>query len=196
MHAGRFARCTPCALWWLLEKPVSVKLQKQAVRQGIRMDLDLNALGALLLSGVAWNSVGLLGEKNRLDVGQHTSLRNGHTSQQLVQLLVVPDGQLKVAGVNPLLLVVTCSVSSQLEDFGGEVLHNGCQVDRGTRSDTLGVVALSEETVNTANWELKTCSCRPALGLCSGLASLSTSGHFVANKLCVENYIIDSSEVQ
>ena len=42
--------------------------------------------------------LGLLGQENSLDVGQYTSLSDGNTSQQLVQLLVIPDGQLKVTG--------------------------------------------------------------------------------------------------
>ncbi|KAH9279552.1 Histone H2B 7 [Echinococcus granulosus] len=37
----------------------------------------------------------LLRQQHRLDVGQHTTLRNGHTAQQLVQLLVVADSQLQ-----------------------------------------------------------------------------------------------------
>ena len=40
----------------------------------------------------------LLGEEDSLDVGQHTTLGNGDSLQQLVQLLVVPDGQLQVSG--------------------------------------------------------------------------------------------------
>ena len=39
--------------------------------------------------------LGLLGEEDSLDVGQDTSLGDGDTGQQLVQLLVVTDGQLE-----------------------------------------------------------------------------------------------------
>ena len=42
--------------------------------------------------------LGLLGEEDGLDVGEDTALGDGHTSKQLVQLLVVTDGQLEVTG--------------------------------------------------------------------------------------------------
>lgn len=98
---------------------------------------------------------GLLGQQHSLDVRQHTSLGDGHSRQKLVQLLVVPDGQLKMAGVDPLLLVVTGGVASQLEDLSGEVLHHCSQVDWGAGSDSLGVVSPAEKTVDSANWELE-----------------------------------------
>ena len=40
------------------------------------------------------SSLALLGEQHGLDVRQDPALGDGHTSQQLVQLLVVPDSQL------------------------------------------------------------------------------------------------------
>ena len=119
----------------------------------------------------------LLGEKDSLDVGQDTSLGDGDTREKLVQLFVVPDGKLKMPGVDPLLLVVTGGVAGQLEDLSGEVLHDGSEVDWGTSSYTLGVVSLAEKTVNTSNWELKSCTSRSGLGLGTGLASFSTSRH-------------------
>ena len=44
-------------------------------------------------------------------------------------LLIVTDGKLQVAGNDTLLLVVTCSVASELEDLGSEVLKDGGEVD-------------------------------------------------------------------
>ena len=88
-----------------------------------RVDLSLGLLG-------------LLGEEDGLDVGQDTSLGDGDTGEKLVQLLVVPDGELEVTGDDSGLLVVTGSVASQLEDLSGEVLHDGGHVDGGTGSDT------------------------------------------------------------
>ena len=78
--------------------------------------LVLLALGRALL---ATATTGLLGQEDGLDVGQHTSLGDGHALEQLVQLLVVADGQLEMAGVDPLLLVVAGGVACQLEDLGG-----------------------------------------------------------------------------
>ena len=41
-----------------------------------------------------------------MDVGKNSALRDGDSSKHLVQLLVIPDGQLKVARDDPGLLVV------------------------------------------------------------------------------------------
>lgn len=91
-----------------------------------------------------------------MDVGQYTTLGDGDVTQQLVQLLVVPDSELQVAGDDTGLLVITGSVASQLKDFGSEVLEDSSQVDRGTSTDTLGVVALAEQTVDTTDGECQT----------------------------------------
>ena len=106
--------------------------------------------------GSLFGLVGLLGEEYSLDVGQYTTLGDGHTREKLVQFLVVTDGQLKVTGDDPGLLVVTGSVSCQLENLSGEVLHDGGQVHWGTGSDPLSVVSLTQVTVDTSHGELKT----------------------------------------
>jgi hypothetical protein len=54
------------------------------------------------------------------------------------------------------LLVVTGCVSGQFEDFGSEVLKNGSEVDGSTGTNTLGIVALAEKTVNTTDRECET----------------------------------------
>ena len=84
---------------------------------------------------------GLLGQEDGLDVGQYASLSDGHALEQLVQLLVVADGELEVAGVDPLLLVVAGGVAGQLENLSGQVLHDGGEVDWSTGAHPLGVVA-------------------------------------------------------
>ena len=125
----------------------------------------------------------LLGQKDCLDVGENASLGDSDTLEQAVQLLIVADGQLQVARVDPLFLVVAGSVAGQLEDLGSEVLHDCCQVDRSAGSHSLGVVSRAKKTVNSSHGELKSCSGRAALGLGAGLASLSTSRHVVSYKL-------------
>lgn len=99
--------------------------------------------------------LGLLGEEHGLDVGQNTTLGDGHAGQKFVQLLVVADGQLQVTGDDSGLFVVTGCVACQLQHFSGQVLKNGGQVHRGTGSDSLGVVALPQQTVDTTHGELK-----------------------------------------
>merc|ERR1712186_143414 len=101
--------------------------------------------------GLLGGLVRLLGQKDSLDVGEDSALGDGDSGEQLVQLLVVPDGQLEVAGDDPSLLVVAGSVASQLEDLSSEVLHDGGQIDRGSGTNTGGVVTLPQETVDTAH---------------------------------------------
>lgn len=91
-----------------------------------------------------------------MNVGQDTTLGDGDVTKELVQLLIVPDGELQVAGDDTCLLVVTGSVASQLENLSREVLEDGGQVDGGTGTDTLGVVALAEKTVDTTDGERQT----------------------------------------
>ncbi|XP_038564651.1 uncharacterized protein LOC119901461 [Micropterus salmoides] len=62
--------------------------------------------------------------QDRLDVGQHAALSDGDSAQQLVELLVVADGQLQVTGDDPGLLVVAGGVSGQLQDLSGQVLQH------------------------------------------------------------------------
>ena len=64
------------------------------------MVVDEKDLGLLLGAG------GLLGQEDGLDVGQDAALGDGDAGQQLVQLLVVADGELDVARDDALLLVV------------------------------------------------------------------------------------------
>ena len=112
-------------------------------------------------------------------LGRTSTLGNGDSRQELVQLLIIPDGKLEVAGDDPGLLVVTGSIASQLKDLSSEVLHDSSQVDWGTSTNTLSIVALAEETVDTANWELE--SSPAGAGLCLSLhfSTLATSRHVV-----------------
>ena len=137
---------------WLLKEPLL---------------FDEAGSGCSLLGGL----LGLLGQQHSLDVGQHASLSDGHSSQQLVQLLVVADGELQVAGDDTGLLVVPGGVSSQLQDLSGQVLQHSGQVHRGSGPDTVGVVTLPQMPVDTADWELKPGPGGAGLSLGSGLSS-------------------------
>ena len=96
---------------------------------------------------------GLLGEENRLYAGQHTTLGDCRTRQELAQLFVVTNGGLKMTGDDSGLLVVASGVSSQLEDFSSEVLKHGGEVNGSTGTDTLGVFSFSDQTVDTTDRE-------------------------------------------
>jgi len=91
-----------------------------------------------------------------VDVWKHTSLGNRNVPQELVQLLVIANGELQVTGDDAGLLVISCCVASKLENFGRQVLQDGGEVDRSSGADTLGVVSLAEKTMNTADWESET----------------------------------------
>ena len=60
-----------------------------------------------------------------MGVGEDTALGDG------CGLLVVADGELHVAGCDAGLLLVAGAVAGELEDLGGEVLHDGREVDGG-----------------------------------------------------------------
>lgn len=67
-----------------------------------------------------------------VNVWKNTTLGDCDVTKELVQLLVVADGELKVTWDDTGLLVVTSSVTSQLEDFSSQVLENSSEVDWGT----------------------------------------------------------------
>ena len=106
---------------------------------------------------------GLLGEEDSLDVGQDTTLGNCHSRQEFVQLFVITDGKLQVTGDDPGLLVITSSITCKLENFSSQVFHDSCQVDRGSCTYTFSIVALPQETMDTTNRELKSCSAATGL---------------------------------
>ena len=95
-------------------------------------------------------------ERTLVNVGQNTTLSDCDVTQELVQLLIVADGELEMARDDTRLLVVASSVTGQLEDFSCEVLKDSGEIDWSTSTDTLSIVALSEETVDTTDWESET----------------------------------------
>lgn len=139
----------------------------------MRSDAENNCLG------LAAGSLGLrlLGQKHSLDVGQHASLGDGDARKQLVQLLVVADGQLKVTGDDSGLLVVTGGVACQLENFGSQVLQDGGQVHWCSGPHALGIVSLAEQTVDAAHGELKPSTGGARLALSLDFSSFATSRH-------------------
>lgn len=121
--------------------------------------------------------LGLLGQQDSLDVRQYATLRDCNAGQKLVQLLVVPDGQLEVPGYDPGLLVVARRVTGQLEDFSGQVLHHGREVHGRAGTDAFSIVALPQQPVNTSDGELQTGTVGARLDLSLYFAAFATSGH-------------------
>ena len=56
---------------------------------------------------------GFLGEEYCLDVGEYTTLGNGDTGEEFVQLFVIANGQLNMSWDDSCFLVVTGSVASR-----------------------------------------------------------------------------------
>ena len=154
------------------------------MRAGSVRLIDLSLIIMVALKRAVWVCrvvlsllLGFLGQEDSLDVGQDTSLGDGDSGEQFVQLLVITDGQLEVTGDDPGLLVVTGSIASQLENLSSEVLHDGGQVHGGTSSDTASIVSLTEQTMDTSDWELESGPAGPRLCLSLDLASFTASRH-------------------
>ena len=121
--------------------------------------------------------LGLLGEKDSLDIRENATLGDGDSREKLVQFFVIADGQLKMSWDNSGLLVVPGSIASQLEDLSREVFEHGSQVDWGTGTHSLGIVSFAKESVDATNRELKSSTARSALRLSLCLASFATARH-------------------
>lgn len=90
-----------------------------------------------------------------MDVWENTTLGNGDTTHELVELFVVADSELKVSWGDTGLLVVTGGVTGELKNLGGEVLEDGGKVHWGTSGDAGTVVTSLQVSVDTSDWELE-----------------------------------------
>ena len=124
-------------------------------------------------------ALGLLREQHGLDVGQDAALSDGDFAQQLVELLVVADGQLQVTRDDAGLLVVPGRVARQLQDLGRQVLQHGRQIHRCPRPDPLGIVPFAKQTMHSAHGKLKSGPRRAGLGLSSSLATLFSPSRYL-----------------
>jgi hypothetical protein len=124
-------------------------------------------------SGGLLARLGGLGDQHLGDVGQDTTLSDGDTAEKLVELLIVADRQLDVAGDDASLLVVAGSVAGKLKNLSSEVLEDGSEVHGGTSANSGGELALLQEAADSANRELKTSL--GALGLRFLAVRLSTA---------------------
>ena len=73
---------------------------------------------------------GLLGEEDGVDVRKDTTRSDGDSAKELVEFLVVLDGEGNVPGDNPGLLVVTGGVSGELENLSAEVLKDSSKLHK------------------------------------------------------------------
>ena len=116
-----------------------------------------------------------------MDVGQDATPGDGHAAQELVQLLVVLDGQCDVTRHDARLLVVARGIAGELQDLGAEVLEDGGEVDGGAGAHAGGVLPLAKVTSDTADGELKSCLGGRGGALLLAAASFSFSRHGVGS---------------
>ena len=146
---------------------------------------SLSGLCGLLAGGLVRLLLGLLGgdfgKKNLVDVGENSAGCDGDSAEELVELLIVPHGQLDVSGNDAVLLVVAGSVPGELEDLGGEVLEDSAQIHGGASSDASGVLPSLQVSSDATDGELEPGLAGPGLGLlpvgsASSLSSLTPGG--------------------
>jgi len=90
-----------------------------------------------------------------MNIRQDTGFGDSTELKQFGELLVASNGQLKVTRSDSSLFMITGSVSRQLEDFGGEIFEDGCEVDRGTLIDSIREIGLSESLEDASDGELE-----------------------------------------
>ena len=90
-----------------------------------------------------------------MNVGHNATVSDGDVTKKLAQFFVVPHRQLNVARHNSSLLIVSRSVSSQLQNLGCEIFEDSGEVNGSTGADALGVFSGFEETGDTADGELE-----------------------------------------
>ena len=69
-----------------------------------------------------------------MDVGKYATFGDPHVPEEVGQLLVVPDAELKVSWDDPwvlqvTLLVVASGIPTQFKNLRDQVLHDGGHVD-------------------------------------------------------------------
>jgi hypothetical protein len=93
-----------------------------------------------------------------VNVWKNTTSSDCGISEKFVKFFVVSDSELNVSWDNSALFVIFSGVSCKLKDLGGEVLKDGCKVDWGSSSYSLGVSSNLKESGDSSDWELKSSS--------------------------------------
>ena len=126
-----------------------------------------------------------------MDVGDHTTSSNGGLDQS-VKFFVAANGQLQVTRGYSLHLKVFASVAGKLENLSGEILKNGSSVDCRCGSNTaVRAHSTFQESVNSANWELKKKLNWLALSTNKSLVAMDTLAHLVVVALTCSPALAD-----
>ena len=120
---------------------------------------------------------GLLGQKDGLNVGKHSTSGDCDMLQQSVELLIILHCQTKMTRDDPGLLVVPGGVPSKLQDLRGEVLHDGGKVDGAAHSAGMAIISLLDVAANASRRENDSGLGCSSLGSLLDFSSLTTAGH-------------------
>ena len=93
-----------------------------------------------------------------MDVWENTTGSDGGVSHESSEFFVVSDSELDVSWDDSASSVVSGGITSEFENFSSEVFKNSSEVDWGSSTNSFGVSSLSEMSVNSTNWELKSSS--------------------------------------
>ena len=103
---------------------------------------------------------GLFGQQDRLYIGYDAAAGDGHVAEQGVQLLVVPDGQEKMARGQAFPFVVPGGIPGELNQLGHEVLQHRRHVHSRSQADVLRVPPLPQIVATARNREDDPCPLR------------------------------------
>ena len=120
------------------------------MRRGLALEHSVDFLGSITLFTLT-----LSGEEEDINVGEDTAGSNGSVGHELVEFLVVSDGELDVSGHDSGLLVVLSGVASKFEHLSSEIFEDGSEINGSSSSDSLGVSSLLEESGDSSDGELK-----------------------------------------
>jgi len=111
----------------------------------------------ILRSLLAFWLLGLRREEHGVDVRENTTVSNSCVGHELVEFLIVSDGEENVSGDDSGLLVILGSISGEFENFSSKIFEDCSEVNWSSSSDSLGVSSDLEESGDSSDWELKTC---------------------------------------
>ena len=99
----------------------------------------------------------LFAEQEAVDVGEDAAGGNRGLRDQLVQVLVVRDGQKDMTRLDRLLFLLRSSLASQIANLTAQVLEDGRGVDARSDADLVAVAPRPEHAVASAHGEGQTC---------------------------------------
>ena len=88
-----------------------------------------------------------------MDVGSNATFRDHCVAEELVQLLIVGQGELNMARGNRELVLLLSGTASQLADLGRDVLYDGGHEHTSALAGSVGEAALLYQPVVAANRE-------------------------------------------